>query len=317
MSADNEFKPTNPKLQKFAASLFAVSIFVAQVTPALATIDNTATAAGTYNSTAVTSPSSTVNVPVAAAVGAISITKTAGTPTTSNGTDPAIVDAGDTITYTYTVKNSGNVTLTSVTPTDVGPTFNSAAGTGTLGAFSPAPVTLAPGATQIFTATYTMSQLDVDRAAGQTNAVSNTAAATGKTPTGTTVTATAASTATVSIPAAPKLQIVKTFALADVPGGTANKADVGEVITYTYTVTNIGNVAMTNVSINDVHAGTPIPAGTIKSETLVTDGPLAGATPALTSTDATNDGKWDLLQPGATIKFTLQHTVTQAEVDAG
>jgi uncharacterized repeat protein (TIGR01451 family) len=302
--------------RRMGASTTALMVFAAQVTPALATIDNTGTATGTYGGTNYTS-ASTVNVPVATAAAALTVVKSAGVPTINAvGSDLTIVDANDTITYTYTVKNTGNVTLSNVLPTDQGPKFNGIVGTNTLGAISPAgPITLLPGASQIFTAVYTLSTLDVDRAAAIPAGVSNTASATGKTPTNVTVTPLLTSTATTTIAAGPKLQMTKSFAIADVIGGTAGKADLGEIVTYTFTVTNTGNVPMSNVSVADVHEGVTIPAGSVANESLFSDGPLA---PGTTSTDAAlNNGTWTTLQPGAVVKFTWTHAVTQAEVDGG
>ncbi|MDE2383509.1 MAG: DUF11 domain-containing protein [Alphaproteobacteria bacterium] len=312
------------RARNLSTTLLAGSFVAAQITPALATIDNTANAVGTYSGTTSNYGSSTQNVPVAPAAPAMTITKAAGVPTSSGGADATITDAGDTIVYTYTVKNTGNVTMSNVAPVDPGPTFSGSAGTGTMGAFSPATATLAPNATQVFTATYTLSQLDVDRAAGVSSAVSNTATATGKTPGNVVYNSPASLPATTTIAAGPKLTISKVAVLTDT--NSNGKADLGEVITYTYTVTNTGNVAMTNVQVNDQH-GTPAttvslgsvaygadPAG-IKSETLVSDGPLA---PTVTSTDGTaNNGIWSTLQPGAVVKFTFTHTVTQAEIDHG
>ena len=300
--------------------LLAGTFVAAQVAPALATIDNTANAIGTYGGSTNNYGSSTQNVPVAPGAAQLTVTKSAGLPTTANGADNTIVDANDTITYSYTVKNTGTVTLTGVVPVDTGPTFNGTAGTATLGAFSPVNATLAPGAQQVFTAVYTLSQLDVDRAAGIASAVANSAVAQGTTPGGTTYTIPPAnkSTATATIPAGPKLSISKTYSLADIGGGTAGKADLGEVITYTYTVVNTGNVAMTNVQVNDQHGtpatGVPLGAGGITNETLTAPGPLgAGA-----NSDATaNNGIWSVLAPGATVTFTWAHTVTQAEIDHG
>jgi uncharacterized repeat protein (TIGR01451 family) len=179
---------------------------------------------------------------------------------------------------------------------------------------------LLPGASVTYQATYTLSQLDADRAAGITvpaNAVNNSATATG-TPASGTLGVVPPGTATTTIPAGPKLTISKIGTLNDVvaPGNTAGVADVGETITYSYTVVNAGNVAITNVSINDTHEGALLAAGTVKNEVLVTEGPLG--TPA--STDVTaplNNGTWSTIQPGATIRFTYTHTVTQAEVDGG
>ncbi|WP_373396586.1 hypothetical protein V8V91_17740 [Algoriphagus halophilus] len=83
------------------------------------------------------------------------------TPSTYNA-------AGDVITYTFDVSNTGNVTWTDVTVSD--PLSG-------LSAITPGPVTLAPGENQVFTATYTITQSDMD--AGQ---VDNTATATGNDP---------------------------------------------------------------------------------------------------------------------------------------
>ena len=108
---------------------------------------------------------------------------------------------------------------------------------------------------------------------------------------------------------------MKSSSLANVAGaGNTTDADVGELITYTYTVQNVGNVAINNVAVNDVHEGTALPVGTVKNETLAigADGPLAAD--GITSTDVTaNNGIWSVLQPGATITFTYVHTVTQTE----
>ena len=308
-------------LRRLGTSTTALMVFAAQVTPALATIDNTGTATGTYSGTNYNA-SSTANVPVTPAAGSMTVVKSIGSiASISGGADNTITDAGDTIGYKYTIQNTGNVTLTLVSPTDPGPKFNGVAGSGTMGAFTGGTATLAPGATTVFLASYTLSALDVDRAAGTLNGVSNTASATSKTPGGATVTPGSSSTITTTIAAGPKLSMVKTFAIADIvaPGNTAGKADVGETVTYTFTVSNVGNVAMTNITVADFHFGSLIPAGSVTNETLVSDGPLLAGPPAgPASTDATiNNATWSVLQPGAVVKFTWSHVVTQAEFDAG
>jgi uncharacterized repeat protein (TIGR01451 family) len=210
-------------------------------------------------------------------------------------------------------------------PIDPKPKFGTAQvlGTGTFGGFTitAGSATLLPGQSVTYTNFYTLSQLDVDRAAGITvpaNAVNNSATATG-TPASGTLGVVPPGTATTTIPAGPLLSVVKSFSLADVvaPGNTALKADVGEIITYTYVVQNTGNVAITNVSINDTHEGALLAAGTVKNETLTSDGPLAPGTVSSDATAPLNNGVWSVLQPGATITFTYAHTVTQAEFDNG
>ena len=110
----------------------------------------------------------------------------------------------------------------------------------------------------------------------------------------------------------PNLSISKTFSTSTTP------VVLGQAITYSYVVTNIGNVPVQNVKISDLH-GTPavlVPTGGtgVKNETLTTAGPLgAGASPDTTA----NDGIWTTLAPGATVTFTYAHVVTQAEIDNG
>ena len=300
--------------------------FLACASPTFATIDNTATASGTYNAGTITSPpSNTVAVPVSPAAPNLSVAKSVFTVAgTALGSNNAITDGGDQIVYRYIITNNGNVTINGVVPLDAGPSFGSpqTLGTGSMSAFSIVLGTanLLPGQSVTYQATYTLSQVDIDRAAGivvPANAVNNSATATG-TPVVGTLPAIPPGTASTTITAYPLLSISKAGVLTDnplPPVNTAGNADVGEQITYTYTVTNTGNVAITNVSINDVHEGTPIGAGLIIGETLTSDGPLA---PGVTSTDAAaNNGTWSVLQPGATITFTYVHTVTQAEVNGG
>lgn len=300
--------------KRIATSALTFAIILEQTIPALATIDNTATASGTYNSGTTTSAGSSVNVTVSSPAPGLTVAKsvTAG-PTIAAGSDATISDANDTITFQYIITNSGNVTLTNVSPVETAtPLFNGTAGTGTYAAFSPASAaSLAPLASATFTAVYTMSQLDVLRAAGLTNGVGNIATATGTTPSAGSYTSGNSNNAQTTIPAGPRLQVVKSLFTAP-PGGTA---DVGETVTYRYRVTNSGNVAMTDVRINDTHEGTLLPAGTAATETFVSNGPL-GAVPATTDNNPAS-GIWGTLQPGAVIDFFYTHTVTQAEYDNG
>jgi large repetitive protein len=153
-----------------ALGLTAVLMFglVAQTAPTLADIVNTATASGTYNATDYTA-NGTASVPVAPHNQSMLVTKTAA---------PLLnVAAGQMVTYTYTVTNNGNVTITNITlndvhnasgpapvpgsetlTTDVPPLGDSTDVTPSNGAWS----ALAPGDTITFTATYTVQQSDVD-----------------------------------------------------------------------------------------------------------------------------------------------------------
>lgn len=299
---------------RLTASAAAILLAAAQVAPAYAAIDNTATASGTYNGNTTTSPGDTESVPVVPAAPALTIDKSAGVPTVNLGSNTSIADALDTITYTYTITNTGNVTVSNVTPVDLGPTFNGIAGSGTLGSFtltSTGGTTLDPGEIATFEAVYTLSTLDVLRAAGLTDGVSNTATASGTDPQSSTVTS-AGDTATATIPAGPALTISKAAVLTEA-GLVDSLAAVGDTITYTYTITNTGNVPLSGVAVSDTHEGAPLASSVFTNETLSSDGPLA---PTITSTDATaNNGVWTTLQPGAVITITYVHTVTQTEVD--
>ena len=110
----------------------------------------------------------------------------------------------------------------------------------------------------------------------------------------------------------PQLFLTKSYS----PTGTP--VVLGQAVTYSYVVTNTGNVPMQNVKITDMH-GTPavlVPTGGtgIKNETLSTPGPLGAAA----SPDGpSNDGIWGTLAPGASVTFTWTNNVTQAEIDNG
>ncbi len=139
----------------------------------------------------------------------------------------------------------------------------------------------------------------------------NTASATSTDPGDNKIDTSTPSTTTTTIEAGPKLSIVKTFAITT-DTGTTGKADVGDVVTYTYTIVNTGNVPLTNVAVSDEHAGVVLAASSFSGEALSSDGPIGG------SSDVTaNDGVWSTLAAGATITIKYVHTVTQAEVDHG
>ena len=230
-----------------------------------ATISNTATVSATPKRGTVADVDATETITLVAPNPAATFAKLASPDSDA--------EEGDTITYTYTVTNTGNVTL-NASVSDVH------SGTGSLSAISPNSQTLAPGASEVFTATYVVTQADID---AQTD-ISNTATAAFTPARGTLADITADETVTVIAPA-PAATLVKT---ADQTSG----ADVGEVITYTYRVTNTGNVTLSGLSVSDVHSGT---------------GTLSTVTPSSVTS----------LAPGAFTDFTAQYTITQADLDAG
>ncbi|AXE17864.1 hypothetical protein DR864_09020 [Runella rosea] len=192
---------------------------------------------------------------------------------------------GDVITYSFTVTNTGNVTLTNLSIDDVKLSLNN---------LVVSPSTLAPNATGTATATYTITQADVN--AGE---VKNSAIVIGTPPTGPEVTDVSDSgNELVDTPADPdtdptndptvvpliqnpQVRLVKLAAM----GGTGA---VGDVITYSFTVTNTGNVTLTNLSIDDVKLSL--------NNLVVSPSTLA---------------------PNATGTATATYTITQADVNAG
>ncbi len=167
---------------------------------------------------------------------------------------------GATVTYSYLVKNTGNVTLNPVTVTDPM--------TG-LSAVTCPHIALASGQNETCTATYTTTQADVDN-----GTISNTGTATGSPPWGPKVTATDSH----SIPAAqsPAITMHKTasvtsFAVSGVP------------VTYFYAVKNTGNVTLTGVQVTDPMSG--LSAVSCPESTLA-----PGASESCTATYATTLG---------------------------
>ena len=245
-------------------------------------ITNTAIASGTSpqgNPVQDTSGTSTTNdTPTVTTLPqnpAIALVKTAVFNDTNADT---FAQVGETITYTFTVTNTGNVTVNGLVINDALLGVTNLAVT---------PATLAPGAVGTATATYTLTQSDINN--GQ---ITNTAIASGTSPQGNPVqdtsgTSTTNDTPTVTtLPQNPAIALVKTAVFNDTNADTF--AQVGETITYTFTVTNTGNVTVNGLVINDA---------------------LLGVT-NLAVTPAT-------LAPGAIGTATATYTLTQSDINNG
>jgi large repetitive protein len=113
---------------------------------------------------------------------------------------------------------------------------------------------------------------------------------------------TANGSAAVNIIRNPLLNIVKT-------ANPTTPQAAGALITYTYKVTNAGNVTMTGIAVSDAHNGTGVLVGPT-NEALTTD-----TAPTGDSTDPAINGTWATLAPGDVVTFTATYTVTQHDVD--
>ena len=326
-------------LVRTSVSTVAMAALIASSMPVQAAIDNTATANGTAARGTYTPATDGESVNVAPALRDLTVSKTVSSVSTTAGIT-GVVDTGDIITYRYVIRNTGSATLTNVGPVDTGPTFNGVGGGNTLSAFAHAPgdsanttgvvpASVAPGQTVVFTANYTLTQLDYLRGSEVTNGIDNTATAQSLDGGGNPVTLSdpvPPSTVEYDIPGAPNMLITKVAVLTETSGNTTdNLAEVGDSITYSYAVLNTGNVAMTDVAISDDHengqAGAVIlsslagPFGTANGQWEVAND--SGVTPTLgTNSDDGTDGDFDSVAVGGRVIFTYRHTVTQAEFDA-
>ena len=139
-----------------------------------------------------------------------------------------------------------------------------------------------------FTATYALTQADID--AGQ---VDNQATVTGSDPDGNPVTDLSGSDVAnddptqTPIPQTPAIELVKTADMSGFPNGVAQE---GDTVPYSFTITNTGNVTLTNVTLTD-----PLPG------IVLVGGPIA------------------TMAPGAvdTATYTASYTVTAADLTNG
>ena len=219
-------------------------------------IVNTATATGVppVGPPVTKTDSVTVNAPTTPA---INVVKSA-LPT-------SVSAAGQIVSYSFLVTNTGNVTLTAVAVTDPLPGLSAVSCPG---------ASLPPAASMTCTASYMVTQVDIDA-----GSIVNTATATGTPPTGAPVTKT--SSATVDAPSGPAINVVKSASPTSVSAA-------GQIVTYSFVVTNTGNVTLSAIAVAD-----PLPGLSAVS--------CPGAS----------------LVPAATLTCTASYTVKQSDVDNG
>jgi uncharacterized repeat protein (TIGR01451 family) len=236
-------------------------------------ITNSATATGTppgNNAPPITTPPSEITLPTPPQP-SVSVVKSSDTK--------SVTKAGQKVTYSFKVTNTGNVTLRDVTVNE-----GDFSGSGTLSDVVCPTTTLVAGADETCTATYTTTQADLDKG----TAITNSATAGGTPPTGPGVTSDP-SNVRVPVEQSPSMKVVKSASPTDEKSYT-----VGQVVTYSFVVTNTGNVTITNPTIDDSKF-----SGT---------GQLSPITcPAESAT----------MVPAAVVTCTATYTLTQADVDAG
>ncbi|WP_436530617.1 DUF7507 domain-containing protein [Actinoplanes sp. HUAS TT8] len=205
------------------------------------TVENTLNTPFTF-----TSPASGIQVAAAAPAMTIHTAATASPP----------VRRGDTITYTYTIKNTGNVTLDTVTVTDINAASISCPAFTTLAPLDPAVVCHSAGTP------YTVGQNDVD-AGGP---VINDAIADARSVAPGHLPVSDESSASVAVIGSTVALTVTSTAHVN-PAPHAAAAAPGDQIYLDYLVRNGGNVTMTDVGVNDSLTGAatcpavPVPPG--------------------------------------------------------
>jgi uncharacterized repeat protein (TIGR01451 family) len=208
--------------------------------------------------------------PVALPLAALTLDKSSVFADDANNN--GLADLGDVLTYTFHVENTGEVDIEGITIDDPKVT-----------AIVPASADIPEGGSRDFTASYTVTQADID--AGGTR---NTATAGGTPTTGGTVTS---SPDTDEVPGPEPMANVSVVKSAELTtdAGVTGKADVGDVITYTFTVHNAGPATAHEVSVSDPMTG------------------LSAITPTSVST----------LAPGENAEFMATYEVRQSDVDHG
>ncbi|WP_198669837.1 DUF7507 domain-containing protein [Cognataquiflexum aquatile] len=182
---------------------------------------------------------------------ALSITKTA--------TESSFAAVGDVLNYTIVVTNSGNVTLNNVAVTDPLTGLNTTI------------ASLAPAASQSIPTSYTVTQADLDK-----GFVTNKATVSGVSTSDEPIEEN--DEVTVQASANPGIEVIKT-------SDTTTFSEIGQVITYTITVKNTGNITLTNLVVND---------------------PLTGLTQVIPS-----------IAPGQTIAINTEYIVQLKDLTAG
>ena len=185
-----------------------------------------------------------------------------------SGNGNGLVDAaGDLLNYRVIVTNTGNVTLTNMTVTDP------------LTGLNIQGLSLLPGKAKAYLTSYFLRQSDLDTRGGGDGLVDSIATATSA--------ETASRSASNSVPLvwAPGISLVNAVVSVDSTGnGVIDHA--GEVISYSYTVANTGNITLSNVTVTDPLTGTNVALGSVE----VGGSRVISASYAVTQADIDSNG---------------------------
>ncbi|TDP99056.1 DUF7507 domain-containing protein [Leifsonia sp. 109] len=247
-------------------------------------VTDTATATGTPPATPdepnpprIASPPVTVTLPVTH-TSSITVLKSMAQPSTVPFT------AGLRIPYDFLVTNTGNTVLTDIVVTDVqvAPAVQAA-----LSPVDCPATTLAPQQDMICTATYEVSQADVDNGSLTDTAVATAVPAPRPDAPNPPAIASPPSSVTITADDLPGIRVEKSST-------TTSVVRAGQQIPYTFLVTNTGNVPLTGITVDDQVAAPSSPGGL---------SPI--------------DCPADPLPVGGQLTCTATYTTTQADVDNG
>ncbi|WP_196890315.1 DUF11 domain-containing protein, partial [Aureivirga sp. CE67] len=223
--------------------------------------------------------------------------------------DVSNLAVGSEVTYTVLVSNTGNVTLDNVSIVDTLTELDGTSNPQTLASiFDSSSMGSLEGILQVgevatYTVSYTVTQSDIDN-----GGFANSVFASGDSPEDTTVEDisddnddadgnTEDDPTEVTISEDPSIEVIKT-----VTSDVSNLA-VGDVVTYSILVSNIGNVTLDNVSIVDTLTELD---GTSNPQTLAS------------IFDSSSMGSLEgILQVGEVATYTVSYTVTQLDIDNG
>ena len=240
-------------------------IFTCSHTVSQAEIDagGTLTNTVTVDSDQTTPTTDTLNIPIEQNP-VINVVKTSSTT--------QVTAAGQVVPYRFVVSNLGNTTLTGITISDAKCDAAPAYASGDSNSDSKLQI----AESWTFTCSHTVTQAEIDGGGNLTNTVTVDSDQTPST------------TDSLNIPViqSPQIKVIKT-------SSTAEVTTLGQVVVYSFAVSNPGNTTLTGITVSDAKCN---------------------AAPVYASGDSNTDNK---LQITETWTFTCSHTVSQAEIDGG